>query len=391
MPFSDFIGNTETVQRLREMLARDHFPPAVILAGAAGSGKYTLALMLARAMNCLEPARGDSGSLFGPLPSCEGGANVADADSDVNVLADFCGHCSNCRRIALAVDLDARFAEAVEARDNLRETDKKETRILVQTHPDVLVIPPDPPQMMIKVDQVRHVIQSIYYRPAEARERVYIFTDSAFMKEAANSLLKVLEEPPEFATIFLLTKNPGELLPTIRSRAMIFTLGALAPAEIEKELAKLRPDWNPRQRKLVARLSEGAVGRALSLDLEGYVAVRSQALVVLKAALGKADHSELFKTTERYRPGAEGREGIENLLRTLYLLLEDLMFLRSGAGQLMRNTDILAELEKMSELADFAWVQSAAAGLGEVERGLRRNLLRSLSLDAFATALEPRA
>ena len=56
----------------------------------------------------------------------------------------------------------------------------------------------------------------------------------------------------------------------------------------------------------------------------------------------------------------------------------------------MRNTDILGELKKLSESADFAWVQRAAEGLGEVERGLRRNLLRSLSLDAFATALEAR-
>ena len=179
-------------------------------------------------------------------------------------LPDFCGHCSNCTRIALAQNLDARFAEAVEARENLRETDKKETRIFVQTHPDLLVIPPDPPQMMIKVDQVRHVIQRIYYRPAEARESVYIFTGSAFMKEAANSLLKVLEEPPEFATIFLLTENAGELLPTIRSRSAMFTLGASGGRGARKPLAKLRPDWNPRQRALVARLSEGAMGRALT-------------------------------------------------------------------------------------------------------------------------------
>jgi len=303
-------------------------------------------------------------------------------------LPDFCGHCSNCARIALAQDLEARVAEAIEARENLRDTDKKETRIFVQTHPDVLVIPPDPPQLMIKVDQVRQVIQHIYYRPAEGRESVYIFTSSAFMKEAANSLLKVLEEPPEFATIFLLTENPGELLPTIRSRSMIFTLGALPSAEIEGWLAQLRPDWNARQRALVARLSEGSMGRALSFDLEGYVASRSHALVVLKAALGAGDHGELFKTTESYRPGAEGREKIESLLRTLYLLLEDLMCLQSGAGQLVRNTDILGELQKMAQAADFAWVQRAAEGLGEVERGLRRNLLRSLSLDAFATALE---
>ena len=223
--FSDFHGNSEVVHRLREMMARDHLPHAIVLAGGRGAGKYTLALMLARALNCLNSAKTDG-------------------------LPDFCGTCANCTRIALACDLDAQFAEAVEARDNLRETDKKETRIFVQTHPDVLVIPPDPPQMMIKVDQVRRVIETIYYRPAEGREKVYIFTDSAFMKEAANSLLKVLEEPPEFATIFLLTENAGELLPTLRSRSMTFTLGALAGDEIEADLAKHHPEWKPAQRAL---------------------------------------------------------------------------------------------------------------------------------------------
>jgi DNA polymerase-3 subunit delta' len=209
------------------------------------------------------------------------------------------------------------------------------------------------------------------------------------MKEAANSLLKVLEEPPEFATIFLLTENAGELLPTIRSRSMTFSLGALPLTEIESRLAQLRPDWNARQRALVARLSEGAIGRALSFDIESYIAARSHALILLKSALGGgSDHTELFKTTESYRSGAEGRAKIENLFRTLYSLLEDVMFLQSGAAQLVRNTDILGELKKMAESADFAWVQRAAEGLSEVERGLRRNLLRSLSLDAFATALE---
>src|ERR1700724_4632120 len=215
--FSDFHGNTQIVHRLRDMLARDHFPHAVVLAGGQGSGKYTLALMLAQALNCLAPTTTDG-------------------------LPDFCGKCSNCVRIAQAVDLDARFAEAVEARENLRETDKKETRLFVQTHPDVLIVPPDPPQMMIKVDQVRRVIETIYYRPSEGKERIYIFTDSAFMKEAANSLLKVLEAPPEFATIFTLTENAGELLPTIRSRSMIFPLTALPVEDVDRYLAEQRPE-----------------------------------------------------------------------------------------------------------------------------------------------------
>ena len=363
MPFSDFHGNAETIHRLRDMLARDRFPHAVVLAGGQGSGKYTLALMLAQALNCLSPTMTEG-------------------------LPDFCGKCANCTRIAQAADLDARFAEAVEARENLRETDKKETRLFVQTHPDVLVIPPDPPQMMIKVDQVRRVIETIYYRPAEGRERVYIFTDSAFMKEAANSLLKVLEEPPEFATIFLLTENAGELLPTIRSRSMVFQLGALPAEEIEKYLAQHRPEWRAAERTLVARLCEGCVGRARSFDLAGYVAARGNAMAILKSALRGGEHSELFKVTESYRPGAEGREKTEQLIRTLYSLLRDLASIEAGAPDLVRNSDIASELKRLGEEADFGWITAASDRLAEVERGMRRNLLRSLSLDAFAAALE---
>jgi len=363
VPFSDFHGNAQIVHRLREMLARQHFPHAMILAGPTGSGKYTLALMLAKAMNCLQP------------PTTDG-------------LPDFCGTCSNCTRIAQAADLDARFSEAVEARENLRETDKKETRIFVQTHPDVLIIPPDPPQLMIKVDQVRRVIETIYYRPGDAKERVYIFTDSSFMKEAANSLLKILEEPPDFATIFLLTENVGELLPTIRSRAMTFTLSALPAEEIERDLAKHHPEWTAKQRALVARLSEGAVGRSRGFDVAKYTAARNHALTILSSALRTGDHSELFKVTETYRPGADGREKTDHLLRTLYSLLQDLLFLHAGTPQLVHNTDILGELQKLAAATDFDWIAYAADRLAEVERGMRRNLLRSLSLDAFATALE---
>src|SRR6202162_2786388 len=363
MGFSDFHGNAETVHRLRDMLARERFPHAVILSGARGSGKYTLALMLAQALNCLTPTETDG-------------------------LPDFCGQCANCLRIAQAADLDARFAEAVETRDGMRESDKKDTRLFVQTHPDVLIIPPDPPQMMIKVDQVRRVIETIYYRPSEARERVYIFTDSAFMKEAANSLLKILEEPPDFATILLLSENPGELLPTLRSRSMVMTLNALTAADVEQYLASNRPEWNQKQRALLARLSEGAIGRARGFDLAAYTAARAHALAMLTAALRASDHSELFKITETYRAGAEGRDKTEKLLRAIYSLLQDLMFVVSGSPELVCNTDIQSELNTLAASVDFAWISQASDCLAEVERGMRRNLLRSLSLDAFATQLE---
>jgi DNA polymerase-3 subunit delta' len=103
--------------------------------------------------------------------------------------------------------------------------------------------------------------------------------------------------------------------------------------------------------------------------------------------LRASDHSELFKITETYRAGAEGRDKTEKLLRAIYSLLQDLTFLNSGTPELIRNIDIQAELKNLAESVDFAWISLASDRLAEVERGMRRNVLRSLSLDAFAATL----
>jgi DNA polymerase-3 subunit delta' len=362
--FQDFLGNSATVSRLRESVRSGHFPQSLILAGPRGAGKYTLALMLARAVNCLHPTESDG-------------------------LPDFCGSCANCTRIGEAADLEARVAEAVAAREEMRDADKKDTRILIQTHPDVMIIPPDPPQLMIKMGQVRQVIHAAYYRPPnDARRAFYIFTSSAFMKEAANSLLKVLEEPPEGTSLVLLTENPQELLPTIRSRSIVHRLGALAAADLEALLAQRRPELRPQERALAARLAEGAVGRALTIDLSVYLASRQEALIILRTALREPDYSQLFHATESYRAGADGQEKTINLLRALGSLFEDLLLLVAGTPQLIRNLDIEAELARLAQGLTVDWIDGAARALVQVEQGMRRNLLRSLSLDAMATGLE---
>ena len=357
--FHDFLGNESTVRHLRESIAQGRLPHALILAGARGSGKYTLALMLAKTVNCL---------------------NLQESDG----LPDFCGVCRNCTRIAQAMPLETRVEEAVTAREDLREVDKKETRVLIQTHPDVLVIPPDPPQLLIKLGQVRTVIREIYRMPAEAKRAIYIFTSAAFMKEAANSLLKILEEPPAHASIFLLAENTGELLPTIRSRAGIVRLGALPFDQLEQLIAQRRTDLRPAQRSLVARLAQGAVGAALGFDLELYLAQRQDALILLRNATREADHSTLFRMTETYRAGAEGQEKTQGLLRALISLLEDILLIQSGQPTLIRNIDLLAELTETASTVPFEWIENTARSIQQVQSGMRRNLLRSLALDAFA-------
>src|SRR6266849_6837450 len=96
--FNDLHGNSDVVHRLRDMMARNHFPQAVILAGPAGSGKYTLALMLAKAMNCLS-------------------STITDG------LPDFCGECSNCVRIAQSQDLVCRLLLEKKNHENMLESD----------------------------------------------------------------------------------------------------------------------------------------------------------------------------------------------------------------------------------------------------------------------------
>ncbi len=364
MGFHDFLGNTQTVTHLRESIRAERFPHSLILAGPRGAGKYTLALMLAKAVNCLNPTESDG-------------------------LPDFCGVCSNCTRIADAANLEERVAEAVEAREGLRETDKRDTRILIQTHPDVLIVPPDPPQLQIKIGQVRQVIHVAYYRPPVESKRTFtIFTSSAFMREAANSLLKVLEEPPEHTSLILLTENPQELLPTIRSRAVVHRLGALPAAELETLLATRRPLLKQADRALAARLAEGAVGRALTIDLSVYLASRQDALVMLRTALGEPDYTQLFHATESYRAGADGQEKTINLLRAMGSLIEDLLLVVAGTPRLVRNLDLSAELERMAQGLTVDWIDGAARALAQVESGMRRNLLRSLSLDAMAVGME---
>jgi DNA polymerase-3 subunit delta' len=365
--FIDFIGNTTAVEHLRAAISAGRLPHALILSGPAGAGKYTLALMLAMAVECERQPR--------------------DLWSNGQSLAGYCGVCRNCTRIAQAFALDDEIDKAVAAREDLRETDKKETRVLIQPHPDVLIIPPDPPQLLIKLGQVRSIIHSAHYLPAEAPRKIFILTAASFMKEAANSLLKVLEEPPSTVHIILLAENPGELLPTIRSRCSLFRLGALPVEEIEMLLADRRSDVPPKQRSLIARLAQGAAGKALGFDLASYTAARADALLLLRQATHEPDHTALFKMTETYRAGAEGQQKTADLLRTLSLLLEDVLLIQSGTPELVRNTDLRVDLERIAESVSFQWIEGASRSLDQVWSGMRRNLLRSLSLDAFAGAL----
>jgi DNA polymerase-3 subunit delta' len=203
--------------------------------------------------------------------------------------------------------------------------------------------------------------------------------------DLASIFLKVLEEPPESATLILLAPSPFQLLPTIRSRCLQFSFTPLAAAEVENILSA-RTEMKPADRKLAAQLSEGSPGAAMALDLETAVKLRRDCLTVLERSLDLRGVSNLFASTSALAKSQE--IAFENVLEVFYSLLTDLLDLSCSPSQkVLRNPSLRKELEALSKKVDVSWVSKAAKGFDSLHARLRRNINRSLGLDAVAISL----
>lgn len=351
MGFSTFLGNRRVVEVLRRMLRTGRLPHALLFAGPVGLGKFTLARMLALAANCEK------------------------------LTDDFCGSCESCRLQAPLEDLASLREAAIQSRGR---ANPEEVPLLFQPHPDVCVVVPD--GQFIRIGQVREVRKAAYLRPYRARRRFFIFDGAEQMRaEAANSMLKVLEEPPETATLVLVSHLPFALLPTIRSRAVPLHFGPLPPEEIEawlKEQASLKAA----DRRVVARLADGSIGHASSLNLARSRRVRGELLALLSFTLRPRDFDKFFERTGRL--AREEKENFENLLDMLYSLLNDVLGLKTyPSGSRLRNIDFQDELAGLAKQISLGWIRRATGELDQIGKGLRRNLNRQLALEAMLLGL----
>ncbi len=199
------------------------------------------------------------------------------------------------------------------------------------------------------------------------------------------TLLKTLEEPPPRTALLLLAENPLELLPTVRSRALLLTLPPASPPALARLLAERRGELSAAEREAVARWSQGRPGRALRLDPAEYRELRRQALLLLATAGGSGPWAPLFEMTQQAaRPG---KERLESLVEILYSLLQDILYLLSDRPEAIRNADCRAELSGLAQQFNLRSVAFATEEADRVLAATRRNAQRGLALEAWALRL----
>jgi len=339
--FPNFFGNSSAATTLHQLVRSGRIPQTILLAGPAGIGKATLARRFAAAL-LGDPAKIEHDDLS--------------LESNQTIVDD---------------------------REKWQADKRNDDPLLFATHPDFVTFPPDGPLRQISIPQMRLVKELARLKPLHGSRRVFLIDhiDRA-NEQAANSLLKTLEEPPDHLVIIMTAENPYDLLPTIRSRAVTLPLTPLAHDDM---LAFLKTRGvNHQERRL--GLAGGSPGLAVSIDLEVYDQRRTAMWSLLQAAAGQAPFGVWARHSEAL--GAKKAEKLDLLLGVLYLLLEDLLLLANGIREI-RNADMLRELESLANTVTFPWIRNAVKRVDDLAELVRRNIQKSLALDALAVALRP--
>lgn len=345
--FSHLIGNDDVKESLSRLLSSQRVPGSLLFAGEEGIGKKLFALELAKALNCRH-----------------------------RVGVEACDECSSCRRISRST-----FPPFG------KDDDDKE-RLIWSEHADVAMARPY--KNIIRVKVMRELEREANFRPFEGVARIFIVEDADAMNDqAANALLKILEEPPATSHLILTTTNPTALLATIRSRCQAIRFGPLPAADVERFLLE-KKQLPPADAALLARTSRGSIGRALAGDVEGYRQQRAEMLEVLRALVLTGDRVQLMRSAEGLA-AAKDRDAYEQRLEVLEVLIRDAWALAlDRPSETIVNGDLLKDLQQIaveirSEQAG-KWLSQIEELRGTLEVNINRKIASDALLVSMATA-----
>lgn len=337
MPFRDLVDQAHAVMLLRTAARGDRISHAYLFAGPEGVGRYDAAVAFAQLLNCERPAGEDA-----------------------------CGECRACRRIAEGRHPDVR---------------------IVDVERGLLLDPDDKTKTAIGIDQVRALRHEISFPPLEGRYKVYILARAdRMLPEAANSLLKVLEEPPPQVVIILIAETTVPMLPTVVSRCQLVRFSLVPTSAVEQALIQ-RLGLDPGRARFIGALAGGQLGRAMmwaqSADALEW---RDQVLDLLER-LEAADPLERMDAAEAF---SKDRERVAELLDAAVFWYRDLL-----VWQETRDEKHLINLDRKERVAAVAAtvpgsvVSARIAAVEEAKEALRSNAHPRLLLEHLFLRVTP--
>lgn len=320
------LGHEQNKEFLRNFLQREARPHALLFCGAEGLGKKKLALEFAKTFLCLN-GKGDDG--------CEACRLLNFADGNVS-------------------------------------------------HPDFILVERLPEKRDLSIEQMRDLAKQAAFAPVLSKNKICIVEDADRLTEAAaNSFLKLLEEPPAGWLIILLASSEDKLLTTILSRVVKLRFNPLAVADVKKLL--LERGVAESESEVLARISEGSVGTALNLNEQNALEYRQTALSFLEAL--PLEFPMNYVTDRAWVVKYERAEAML-FIKLLQLLLRDMLFIKTGVTVNLYNCDVQENLTALSGGWQPQGLKKALAATNDAYKALASSVGVKLVMENLAMKID---
>ena len=315
--FNDIKGQAQAIRILQKEIATSSISGAYLFTGPAGVGKTLTALTFAKALNCKKEKM------------------------------DSCDECSSCQKIEH------------------------------RNHPDVRIIAPE--NDSIKIEQIRNLKRESSYKLYEGRKKVWIIEEAdKFGLAAANSILKILEEPPPQTVLILISQTKEELLPTILSRCEVIRFFPLPLQEIEKIIAQQLPQGSNKIH-ILAKLARGRVEEALHLiKEENTLKIREELLNALRRNMNL---EEMFKLAAQWA-NYKGKE-LQRFLDMILFWFRDILILGQGGKEWLINYDKVEELAREKDKYSTEEIKRIMETIEKARYYLKSNVSQKLVLESL--------